>query len=53
MSDHRRNGPVIVVQQPNPIAWQIALRLAGGDVSRLRTDPDGSILVLNNGESQP
>jgi hypothetical protein len=33
--------------KPNPLAWQAALKIAGGNASRLRTQPDGSVIVRN------
>lgn len=44
-----RKTPVFPVEviTPHPLAWAEALRLAGGDVSRLRAQPDGSVVVRN------
>ncbi len=45
-----KNGPVVAVK-PNPLAWQAALELAGGDRHRLRTDPaTGEVIVRNKKE---
>jgi hypothetical protein len=44
--ERRKNGPVETVR-PDPLVWQAALREVDGDVTRLRTLPDGSVLVLN------
>lgn len=44
-----RPGPhdVIVTQKPDPGTWAAALKLAGGDRSRLRVNPDRSVTVRN------
>lgn len=51
MAKHRkskedREFPVSVTR-PDPLAWQQALRVAGGDASRLHVEPDGSVIVAN------
>lgn len=38
--------PVVSVK-PDPDVWAEAKRRAGGDVSRLRVQRDGSVIVLN------
>jgi hypothetical protein len=43
-SRQQRRFPVHVIK-----AWQAALFLADGDPRRLRTQPDGSVVVSNNG----
>lgn len=45
--DRRRNGPVMIVK-PNPGLWREALQLAGGDPTRCRVQPDGSVIVVND-----
>jgi hypothetical protein len=39
--------PKAVIKTVNPLALNIALRLAGGSYSRLRFNADGSITVTN------
>lgn len=42
-----RNGRVESVQAAHPAAWQVALKLAGGDCRRVELAADGSVIVLN------
>ena len=44
--DRRRNGPVVSVR-PDPAVWRAALREAGGDITRLQVQADGSVIVCN------
>jgi hypothetical protein len=37
----------VKVIRPHPLAWELALAITGGDARRLRTQPDGSVLVSN------
>lgn len=43
----RATRPGVTVRQVPRAALQAALRLADGDISRLRCDPDGSVFVSN------
>lgn len=45
--DVRPTRPGVVVRHVPRAALQHALRLAGGDISRLRCDADGSVFVAN------
>jgi hypothetical protein len=38
----------VITTRPNPLAWQAALKIAGGDAKRLRAQPDGSVIVANS-----
>lgn len=38
--------------KPNSKAWKTAKNLAGGDVSRLKTNSDGSVTVNNKGKKR-
>lgn len=31
----------------NPLAWKVALKMVHGDYRRLRTQPDGSVIIVN------
>lgn len=45
--EQRERRPGVSVRQVPRAALQHALRLAGGDISRLRCDVDGSVYVSN------
>jgi hypothetical protein len=38
----------VTIIRPHPLAWQHALQLADSDTTRLRTQPDGSVIVSNH-----
>ena len=44
-------GPKLTVEQMNSLAVRTALKIAGGDASRLRFETDGSVLVTNRARS--
>jgi len=45
----QRHKPSPVVRiAPDPRAWELALELADGNVKRLKTTSDGSVIVYNN-----
>ena len=46
-SQPRTTASPLVVERVNEAALEAALTLAGGDTSRLRFLPDGSVLVAN------
>jgi hypothetical protein len=38
----------VEVIRPHPLAWELALAITGGDARRLRTQPDGSVIIANH-----
>lgn len=48
MATRRRRKPApVTAVRPHREVWRTALDLAHGDRSRLRVEPDGSVLVVN------
>jgi hypothetical protein len=42
----------VTATRPHPLAWKLGLVITGGDARRLRTQPDGSVIIANQPRSR-